>query len=37
LDAPLVLIPNGQHLNGSAGWRQLPECLAAIKGMLQLP
>jgi len=27
LDGDLVIIPNGKHLNGSAGFLKLPECL----------
>ncbi len=34
LDAELILIPNGGHLNGSSGWRELPQCLEALKKML---
>jgi predicted alpha/beta hydrolase family esterase len=29
----LVPVPNGKHLNGSAGWYQLPECLEELKKM----
>ena len=34
LDASLVMIPGGGHLNGSAGWRQLPECLTALRNQM---
>lgn len=27
LGAPIITIPNGQHLNGSAGWTELPQVL----------
>lgn len=30
LGADLIVVPNGGHLNGSAGWHQLPEALSAI-------
>ncbi|MDD5639366.1 MAG: alpha/beta fold hydrolase [Candidatus Pacebacteria bacterium] len=30
LAAKLIIIPNGKHLNGSAGFVKLPECLEAI-------
>lgn len=35
LDAPLVIIENGGHLNGSAGWTQLPQCLGALNSMMK--
>ncbi|MES2059801.1 MAG: alpha/beta fold hydrolase [Patescibacteria group bacterium] len=34
LNAPLAIIPNGGHLNGSSGWRSLPECLNALLAMM---
>ncbi len=34
LQAPLLVIKNGAHLNGSAGFRELPACLTALQGML---
>jgi len=34
LRAPLVIIPNGGHLNGSSGWLTLPPCLDALKAMM---
>lgn len=33
--APLVLIRNGGHLNGSAGWFMLPQCLEALNHMMK--
>lgn len=33
LQAPLVLIKDGGHLNGSAGWFMLPECLQILEQM----
>lgn len=29
----LILIPNGGHLNGSAGWRKLPQLLESLEKM----
>lgn len=34
LGAQLIMIKNGGHLNGSSGWFTLPQCLTAIKNML---
>ena len=34
LDADLTVVKNGQHLNGSAGWFQLPEALEALNKMI---
>ena len=34
LDGQLILIPNGQHLNNSAGFHVLPECLNALLEMI---
>ncbi len=33
LNCKLITIPNGGHLNGSAGWTELPEVLEALKEM----
>lgn len=33
LDGELIIIKGGKHLNGSAGWNQLPQCLDALKKM----
>ncbi|KKP94275.1 MAG: hypothetical protein US00_C0003G0199 [Candidatus Nomurabacteria bacterium GW2011_GWF2_36_126] len=30
LNGELIIIPNGKHLNGSAGYTQLPEALLAV-------
>lgn len=35
LDGELILIPNGKHLNGSAGFIELPEALLAIIEMVK--
>ena len=35
LNGKLILIPNGQHLNGSAGFLQLPECLNGLMKMMK--
>ncbi|MFN4181222.1 MAG: RBBP9/YdeN family alpha/beta hydrolase [Candidatus Paceibacteria bacterium] len=32
----LVVIPGGKHLNGSAGFTALPECLALLKNFLNI-
>lgn len=34
LDASLVIVKNGGHLNGSSGFRKLPECLDALKDII---
>jgi predicted alpha/beta hydrolase family esterase len=34
LDGSLMVVKNGQHLNGSAGWFQLPACLEALEKMI---
>ncbi len=34
LNAKLVMVKNGRHLNGSAGWLKLPQCLTALKEMM---
>lgn len=36
LDGKLIVIPNGGHLNGASGWYQLPQCLNALKEMVNL-
>lgn len=36
LSAELVVVPNGGHLNGSAGWFQLPQALNALNAMFSL-
>jgi predicted alpha/beta hydrolase family esterase len=30
LNGELIIIPNGKHLNGSAGFTELPEALSAV-------
>jgi len=35
LDAELISIKNGGHLNGSAGWFKLPQCLSALLKMMK--
>ncbi len=35
LDGKLILIPNGKHLNGSAGFTELPEALSALIEILK--
>lgn len=35
LRAPLTIVPNGAHLNGSAGWLALPQCLEALQAFTQ--
>ena len=34
LRAELAVVPGGGHLNGSAGWSALPQCLDALKKMM---
>jgi hypothetical protein len=34
LDAKLVIIKNGNHINGSAGWFRLPQCLKSLEEMI---
>lgn len=34
LECSLMIVKNGQHLNGSAGWVQLPDCLRALQKMI---
>ena len=35
LNAPLTVVKNGGHLNGSAGWFELPQCLDALHIMFK--
>ena len=35
LGGKLIVIPNGKHLNGSAGFTQLPEALSALTEMMK--
>ncbi len=35
LDAELILVPNGGHLNGSAGWFELPQCLEVLNRLME--
>ncbi len=35
LSCTVVAIPNGGHLNGSSGWRELPAALEALQGFLK--
>jgi len=35
LNGELIIIKNGQHLNGSAGWTSLPQCLEALDKMMK--
>jgi predicted alpha/beta hydrolase family esterase len=34
LDGELIIVKNGGHLNGSAGWFTLPQCLEALVKMM---
>jgi len=34
LDAELVVVPSGGHLSGHEGWRELPQVLDALNGMM---
>lgn len=36
LNGKLIIIPNGKHLNGSAGFNELPEALSSIIEMVNL-
>ena len=36
LDGKLILIPNGKHLNGSAGFTELPEALSVLSEMIKI-
>jgi len=35
LNADLIIIENGGHLNGSTGWLKLPQCLEALTKMMK--
>ena len=35
LSCPLISIPGGRHLNGSAGWRELPQVLESLENMFK--
>lgn len=35
LNGKLILIPNGKHLNGSAGFTELPEALSALTEIMK--
>ena len=35
LECSVVAVPNGGHLNGSSGWRELPQALSALEGFLK--
>jgi predicted alpha/beta hydrolase family esterase len=35
LDAHYIVIKNGQHLNGSAGYHVLPECLEVLNSIME--
>ncbi len=35
LGGELVVVKKGGHLNGSAGWIKLPQCLDALNGMME--
>jgi len=35
LDATLIIIKNGGHLNGSSGWLKLPQCLTSLERMMK--
>lgn len=35
LSCELVSIPNGGHLNGSSGWRELPQALKALESLFK--
>ncbi len=35
LNGELIIIKNGGHLNGSAGWTSLPQCLEALDKMMK--
>lgn len=34
LGAELIVIPNGGHLNGSSGWKTLPQCFESLTKMM---
>ena len=35
LSCPLIIIPNGGHLNGSSGWHELPEALESLLNIIK--
>ena len=35
LNGDLIFVENGGHLNGSAGWLKLPQCLEALNNMMK--
>lgn len=35
LNGELIIIENGEHLNGSAGWLTLPQCMNALDKMMK--
>ena len=35
LNCELIIVENGGHLNGSAGWLKLPQCLEALNKMME--
>lgn len=35
LNGELIVVENGVHLNGSAGWFKLPQCLEALNKMMK--
>ena len=35
LNTNLVIVENGGHLNGSAGWTELPQCLEVLNKMME--
>ncbi|MFZ2522838.1 MAG: alpha/beta hydrolase [Minisyncoccia bacterium] len=35
LNSNLIIVENGGHLNGSAGWTQLPQCLEVLNVMMK--
>lgn len=36
LDGKLIIVQNGGHLNGSAGWFKLPQCLESLVELMEL-
>ncbi|MBI4598629.1 alpha/beta hydrolase, partial [Candidatus Uhrbacteria bacterium] len=35
LNGELIVVENGDHLNGSAGWFKLPQCLEVLNKMMK--
>ena len=35
LSSELIVVENGMHLNGSAGWFSLPQCMEELKKMMK--